>query len=70
MTVAAQTCGDMGHLETSESLLGHAYTLETQQSDEADAATLDTMVFHANVMVKVGKYSEANEVLHSVLQER
>jgi hypothetical protein len=60
----------MGHLEVSETLLGHAYTLEIQRSDEADVAILDTMVSHANIMVKVGKHSEANEVLHSVLQQR
>jgi hypothetical protein len=60
----------VGLLKTSESLLGHAYSLQFQPSGEANVAIIDTMVSHANVMVKVGRFSEGNEVLRSVLQQR
>jgi hypothetical protein len=71
LTVAAQICSDVGLLRTSESLLGHAYTLEILENHRTEAlAVLDTMVSHANVMVKIGKIPQAHEVLRAVLQQR
>lgn len=70
VAVAAEFCSNAGLCKTAEFLFGHAYSSELEKLGQADVAILNIMTSHANVMAKLGKHPEANEVLKTVLNQR